>query len=177
MHGSCPSAQQTWSHPPAVRHAHPLAPLRQEPALGAGSHVAVLNVVGPELHVAFLIIDHVPDVAHTLHVAGPLPHSAGHRALKHSKRTSAHRAMPALRAPLVRVPSSSLPATWAEDGVGQDPWVAGSPLKRCYLGRIPAWKHHTPSKICLDVLPTLILWASVLPSIKWESMIGRRSWL
>lgn len=86
---SCPSAQQTRSHLPAIPLAHPLTPLGQEPAFGAGAHVAVLNIIGPELHVAFLVVDHVPDVAHTLHVPGPLSHSTGHRTLKHSKCTSA----------------------------------------------------------------------------------------
>lgn len=71
--------QETCSARPG---AHPFTPLGEEPALGAGPHVAVLNVVRPKLHVAFLVIDHVPDVAHTLHVSGPLSHSTGHRALK-----------------------------------------------------------------------------------------------
>lgn len=65
-------------------HAHPLAPLGEEPALGTRSHVAVLNVAGPQLHVALLIGHHIPDVAHTLYVTGPLAHATGHGALKHT---------------------------------------------------------------------------------------------
>lgn len=67
-------------------HTHPVTPLSEEPALGTGPHVTVLNVIGPQLHVAFLIIYHIPKVAHTLHVPGSLPHSTGHRALEITKQ-------------------------------------------------------------------------------------------
>lgn len=140
-HGSCPSAQQTLV--PSSRkfslRAHPFTPLGEEPALCAGSHVTVLNVIWPELHVAFLIIHHIPDVAHTLHIAGPLSHSTGHRALKHSELMSAA----ALGDPPVTAPSSLSPATRAE-GCGEMPLCGWASCSAVLQRRSPALQMSQP---------------------------------
>ena len=146
---------------PAFPPAHPLAPLGQEPAFGAGPHVAVLNVIGPELHVAFLVVDHVPDVAHALHVPGPLSHSTRHRTLKRSKCMSARWAVLSPRAPS-RQGTLVLLTHHLSRGQGKEQ------LLGCCV----------PSHAMLpgeDPRLPLIFWASVLSSVKWESRMARRS--
>lgn len=61
-----------------LRKPYPVTPFCKEPALGTGAHVAVLDVIWPQLHVTFLIIDNVPKVTDTLHISSPLPHSTRH---------------------------------------------------------------------------------------------------
>lgn len=48
---------------------HPIAPLRVEPALGTGSHVTVLDIEGPQIHVALLIRNKVAHIADTAYLS------------------------------------------------------------------------------------------------------------
>lgn len=47
---------------------YPIAPLGVEPALGTGSHVTVLYIDGPQIHVALLIRNKVAHIADTVHL-------------------------------------------------------------------------------------------------------------
>lgn len=48
---------------------YPATPLGVEPALGTSSHVAVLYINGPEIHVALLVRNKVAHVAHTAYLS------------------------------------------------------------------------------------------------------------
>lgn len=49
----------------ATLNSHPTAPLGVEPALGTGSHVTVLHIDGPQIHVALVVRNKVAHVADT----------------------------------------------------------------------------------------------------------------
>lgn len=156
----CPSAQQTLvpsSRKPTLR-AHPFTPLGEEPALRTGSHVTVLDVIWPELHVAFLVIHHIPDVAHTLHVSGPLSHSTGHRALKHSELMSAAGVALGLGDSPVTVPSSLSPTTRTE-GCSETPLCCWISCDAVLPEEEPSLENITSffSKIFLAILTALFL--------------------
>lgn len=51
---------------------YPVAPFGVEPALGTGSHVTVLYIDGPQIHVALLIRNKVAHVADAAHLSCPL---------------------------------------------------------------------------------------------------------
>lgn len=44
---------------------YPISPLGVEPALSTGSHVTVLHIDGPQIHVALLVRNKVAHVADT----------------------------------------------------------------------------------------------------------------
>lgn len=62
--------------------SYPASPVGEEPALGAGAHVAVLHVGGPQVHVALLIRHNVTQVTQAVHLPTPLAHTTRHRALQ-----------------------------------------------------------------------------------------------
>lgn len=55
--------------PPMDSNIYPISPLGVEPALGTGSHVTVLYIDGPQIHVALLIRNKVAHVADTAYLS------------------------------------------------------------------------------------------------------------
>lgn len=135
-------------NPLGCGHTHPLTPLSEEPAPCTGPHITVLNVIRSELHVAFLVVNQVPNVAHTLYISGPLPHSTGHRALQHSKQVSGW-ATSGLGALLLVTYSLNR-------GLGRYPVLLG-PLPAMLPQENPSPDHFTNpfAKTFFDILPIL----------------------
>lgn len=48
---------------------YPVAPLSVEPALGTSSHITVLHIIGPQIHVALLIRNKVAHIADTVYLS------------------------------------------------------------------------------------------------------------
>lgn len=67
--------------PPTDSNTYPIAPLSVEPALGTGSHVTVLYIDGPQIHVALLIRNKVAHIADTAYLSWPLTQPTRHWAL------------------------------------------------------------------------------------------------
>lgn len=64
---------------------YPSAPLGVEPAFGTGSHVTVLHIDGPQIHVALLVWNKVAHVADTAYRSWPLTQPTWYRALQNHK--------------------------------------------------------------------------------------------
>jgi len=66
---------------PLTLKSYPIAPLGVEPALGTGSRVTVLQIDGPQIHVALLIRNKVAHVADAADLSRPLTQPTWHRTL------------------------------------------------------------------------------------------------